>query len=81
MIDKETAIEMYKDLVKMGTKEFAQTIMGSHVDPRDGWRTASLGETYLTFEKNPGYYGLYNKEVRFTLTEEEGIELVKIFDK
>jgi hypothetical protein len=81
MIDKRTAIETYKALLNRGPKEFTLSVFGSKKEPCDGWRTVTFNGVYLTLEKNPGAYLLYNKEVRFKLSELEGKELIDIWNK
>lgn len=78
---KQAAIEAYNNMLSNAesVKDYTSSVFG--ISQYDGWRTVSLNNYYLTLEKNPGIYLLYNKQERYILTESEGIELVNRFGK
>jgi hypothetical protein len=83
---KEESILVYKKMLSLDnvSKEFKQMAFVPDEKPCYGWRTLTIKEgerwAYLTLEKNPNGFSVYNNEIRYHLSNEIGIELLELFD-
>jgi len=89
-LTKKELIELWWKLYhsEKVSKEFKQMTMGNHCGElwmRDGWRDLILKKenacVIITLEKYPSRYLIYSGKHRFYLSNNEGDEMVKAWEK